>query len=189
MAGKQKGEKGNKKKFSLTVWLIIGSVLLIVAVALGLLYPKYRRIRNINEAWVKQSIRLEEQKRFFPVYAAAQVLADQAFEAALPFPERQAISRGQVSGLSQVFNDIARKHGVILSENRLDTESFNIGASMIALDLTFKGELTRFRPCLIDIAGLPCFKIVENMEITTNQENIRQCNIRVQVAIADNHSN
>ena len=85
-----------------------------------------------------------------------------------------------------VFTSIAKENDMVLSENRLDTASFDSGADQLALDLTFKGELLHFRPCLIDLAQLPCFKWFENIEIRTDQKNIRHCAVRFRIAIENN---
>ena len=93
-------DKEMSKLSSTTLGLIIGVAVVISAVALGLLYPKHMNIQAERKLWVEKTVRLEEQKRFFPIYAKAQSLADEPFENKLPFPERKAISRDQVTTLS-----------------------------------------------------------------------------------------
>ncbi len=180
--------KDTNKISSLTLGLIVGAVVLVAAFAFGLLYPKYRHIQEVKKDWVSKTIRLEEQKLFYPIYVKAQVLANESFENMLPFPERKAISRDQIASLSEIFKDIAENQDMVLSENRLDTASFDIGADQLSLDLTFNGKFLNFRPCLISLAQLPCFKSFENIEIRTDQKSIRHCVVRFKIAIENNNS-
>lgn len=184
MGKKEKKNTGklSSRTFSLIVICIVG----VLAVALGLLYPKFKNIQNIKADWLANTIRLEEQKRFYPVYAQACSLADTQFDNSLPLPERKAIARDEVSGLAQVFKQIAEKEGVTLSENRMDTESFKTGAKLISMNMTYKGEFLHFRPCLIELIKLPCFNCLENVEIRTDKANIRYCSIRFKIAIENN---
>lgn len=147
---------------------------------------QFKNIQNIKADWLVKTIRLEEQKRFYPIYAQACALADTQFDNALPLPERKAISRDEVSGLAEVFKQIAEKQGMILSENRMDTESFKTGAELISMNVTYKGEFLHFRPCLIELIKLPCFNCLENVEIRTDKDNVRYCSIRFKIAIGNN---
>ncbi len=72
------------KLSSFTLCLIIGSVVLVLAFALGLLYPQYRRITQIKTDRIEKTIRLEEQKRLFPIYVKAEMIASEKFDPMLP---------------------------------------------------------------------------------------------------------
>ncbi|WP_321495002.1 hypothetical protein [uncultured Desulfobacter sp.] len=182
-----KKEKKNTGKLSSTTFsLIVICIVGVLAVALGLLYPKVKNIQNIKADWLANTIRLEEQKRFYPAYAQACNLADTQFANLLPLPERKAIAREEISGLGEVFKQIAEKEGVALSENRMDTESFKTGAELISMNITYKGEFLHFRPCLIELIKLPCFNSLENVEIRTDRDNVRYCSIRCKIAIENN---
>ena len=184
MAKKEKKETA--KISSKTLGLIVGCVVVILAVALGILYPKFKGLQAVKADWLDKTIRLEEQKRFYPVFAQACSLADTKFDASLPLPERKAIPRDAVSGLSEVFKQIAETQGLVLSENRMDTESFKTGADLISMNMTYKGDFLNFRPCLIELIKLPCFKRLENVEIRTDTDNVRYCSIRFKIAIENN---
>lgn len=186
MAKTKKEKKETGKISSTTLGLIVGATVLVVAVALGLLYPKLARIEKVKADWLEKTIRLEEQKRFYPVYAKASRLADTEFDTSLPLPKRKAIPRDEVSNLSQILKQIAEQQGMVLSESRMDTESFNVGADLISLNLTYKGEFLYFRPCLIELIKLPCFRHLENVEIRTDLENVRYCSLRFKIAIENN---
>lgn len=182
----KKERKETEKSFSTTLGLIVGCFVVIFAVSLGFLYPKFKSIQAVKADWLAKTIRLEEQKRFYTVYAQACSLADTKFDNSLPLPERKAIPRDDVSGLTQVFKQIAEGQGMVLSENRMDTESFKTGADLISMNMTYKGEFLNFRACLIEIIKLPCFKRLENLEIRTDRDNVRYCSIRFKIAIENN---
>lgn len=182
---KEKKKKAGKVP-SVTLVLIVGFVVVIIMVALGLLYPKFSGVQKIKADWLAKTIRLEEQKQFYPVYARACNLADTEFDTSLPLPERKAIPRNLVSGLAMIVKQIAEEQGVVLSENRMDTESFRIGSDLISMNMTYKGAFLNFRPCLVELIKLPCFKRLESLEIRTDIENVRYCSIRFKIAIENN---
>ena len=186
MAKAKREKKETEKIASTTLALTVGAIVLVVAAALGLLYPKFKSVQKIKADWLTKTIRLEEQKRYYPVFAQASRFAETKFDASLPLPERKAIPRDEVSNLSRILKQIAEQQGMVLSENRMDTESFNVGADLISLNLTYKGEFLHFRPCLIELIKLPCFKHLENVEIRTDLENVRYCSIRFKIAIENN---
>jgi len=179
-------EKLNKLS-PVSLGLIIGSAVLIMAFILGILYPQYRRINRIKDDRVNKTIRLEEQKRLFPIYAQAEVLAAGKFEPVLPMPERHPISRNEVVGLSGVFNRIALEAGMVLAENSLDIDTFAQDSNMLSLEVMFKGDIFSFRDCLVALAGLPYFKGIESINISTDRAtNIRKCKVKLQISIASN---
>jgi len=184
MADRKKKE--TEKTSPLTLGLAAGCFVVILAVSLGLLYPKFNNIQKVKADRLAKAIRLEAQKRFYPVYAQACSLADTEFDNSLPLPERKAIPRNEVSGLARVFKQIAEGQGLVLSENRMDTASFKTGADLISINMTYKGSFQHFRPCLIELIKLPCFKYLENLEIRTDRYNIRSCSIRFKIAIENN---
>lgn len=179
-------KKETEKISSTTLGLLVGCFVVILAVALGLLYPKFKNIQEVKADWLAKTIRLEEQKQFYPVYAAACGLADTQLDNSLPLPKRKAIPRDEVSGLAQVFKQIAEGQGLILSENRMDTESFKTGADLISMNMTYKGAFLHFRPSLVELIKLPWFKRLENVEIRTDRDNVRYCSIRFKIAIENN---
>ncbi|WP_035235467.1 hypothetical protein [Desulfobacter vibrioformis] len=179
-------KKETEKISSTTLGLIVGCFVVILALALGLLYPKFKNIQAVKADWLAKAIRLEDQKQFYSVYAQACRLADTKFDNALPLPQRKAIPRDEVSGLTQVFKQIAEGQRLILSENRMDTESFKTGADLISVNMTYKGEFLHFRPALIELIKLPCFKRLETVEIRTDRNNVRYCSIRFRIAIEHN---
>lgn len=185
MARKKKKDPG--KVPTVTLGLIAGFVVVILVAIIGLLYPKYRGIENIKADWLAKTIRLEEQKRFYPIYAQACNLANTQFDTSLPLPERKAIPRSKVSGLAWTVKQIAEEQGVVLSENKMDTESFKkTGATLISMNMTYKGAFLNFKPCLVALIKLPCFKHLESVEIRTDVENVRYCSIRFKIAIENN---
>ncbi len=182
-------DKEKLKKISpLTLGLIVGSVVLVMAVSLGFLYPQYRRIQMVQKDRIDKTIRLEEQKRLYPIYARADRLAKKEFEPNLPFPNRTAMPRDQISVLSTVFSKIALDGGMTLEGNSLDINALDRDSSILSMDVKFKGGLFNFRECLILLAQLPYFKGVEQINITTDQSNIRQCGAKLKIAIGKNQT-
>ncbi|MGD9824946.1 hypothetical protein [Desulfobacter sp.] len=179
-------KKETEKISSTTLGLIVGCFVVILALALGLLYPKFKNLQKVKADLLAKTIRLEEQKQFYSVYAQACGLADTKVDTSLPLPERKAIPRDEVSGLARVFKQIAEGQGLILLENRMDTESFKTGADLISMNMTYKGAFLHFRPALIELIKLPCFKRLETVEIRTDRDNARYCSIRFRIAIENN---
>ncbi|WDP90795.1 MAG: hypothetical protein HUN04_14255 [Desulfobacter sp.] len=182
-------DKDKLKKISpLTLGLIVGSAVAVAAVALGVLYPQYRRIQLVKKDRVEKTIRLEEQKRLFPIYAQADRLANREFEPQLPCPEREAMPRNEITTLSTVFNNIAMKGGMTLEENSLDISGLDRESGILSMDVKLKGGLFNFRECLILLAELPYFKGIENIDITTDQSNVRQCGATLKIAVEKNQT-
>ena len=65
----------NKNLPSTTLFLIIGSTLLIGLFFLSLILPKYLFIEKIEKQILDQQVQLEKQKSYFPLYVAADQLA------------------------------------------------------------------------------------------------------------------
>lgn len=177
-------EKNELKKLpSLTLSLIVVSFLLILLFILGLIFPQYKNIEAIKNERISKVLILEEQKKTFPIYAQADALEKISFDPKLPFPERKALDRDQISSLSTVFGDIAAKHNMKLSRNSLDINSLKNHSGLISMDIQFTGSLFDYRNCLISLSELPFFSTIEKIKISTDPTNIKTFSTKILITI------
>lgn len=170
----------------LTLALVVISFVLVFLCIAGVLYPKYKRIEAAKKDHAEKTLRLEEQKKLFPLFARAEALENIPFEPSLPLVERQPLDREQIGALSGIFSDIARSHDMILSGNTQDINSLQKDSSSISMDVQFTGDLFDFRDCLISLARMPFFKAIEAVKIETDTDNIKTFSTRLLIAIKKN---
>lgn len=177
-------EKTELKKLPpLTLTLIIGSFVLVLLFILGLLFPQYKNIETAKNERISKMLILEEQKKLFPLYAQADALEKIEFDPHLPFVERKALDRDQISGLSTVFQNIAVTHQMELSRNTLDINSLKNDSNLISMDVQFSGRLFNYRNCLVALSELPYFNAVEKIKINTDPTNIKTFSTKILITI------
>lgn len=177
-------EKNELKKLPpVTLSLIIISFLLVIIFILGVLFPAYKGIEIAKNERISKMLLLEEQKKLFPLYAQADALEKLAFNPRLPFVEKKALARDQISSLSTVFNDIALSHNMKLSQNSLDINSLKKQLNEISMDIQFTGDLFDYRNCLISLSELPYLKTIEKILISTDPTNIKKYSTKILITI------
>lgn len=172
-----------KKLPPMTLFVVVLSFVLVFLAIIGLLFPQQKRIQAAEQDRTDKTLRLEEQKKLFPLYAQAEALEKIPFNPELPLVERTPLDRDQIATLSTTFSDIARSRNMILTGNSLDINSLYRQAGSLSMELEFTGELTDFRDCLITLAELPFFKAVEAVSIETDTSNIKTFNTKILIAV------
>ncbi len=173
----------NKNLPSTTLFLIIGSTLLIGLFFLSLILPKYLFIEKIEKQILDQQVQLEKQKSYFPLYVAADQLARFEFNPKLPIVQHTPVKRNDISALSQIFETMAVKHNLTLSGNALDTSQINSQSPVLSVQLSLKGSLSDFRNYLVKTGELPFFSSFEHIGIQPEKGSTRQFTTRIKIFV------
>ncbi len=166
-----------------TVFLIIGSTVLIGLFFFSLILPKYLFIGKIKEQILDQQVQLEKQKSYFPLYAAADQLARFDFNPKLPIVQHTPVKRDDISALSQIFETMAVKHNMILSGNALDTSQINSQSPFLSMQLSLKGSLSDFRNYLVKTGELSFLSSFELIGIQPEKGSTRQFTARIKIFV------
>ena len=161
--------------------------ILILTMVVGLVLPQYQALERAREKYGVTQKALKQQEILFPLYQRAEELAQKPFEAKLPIPEHRTLDRKKISELATVFQDMAKRHHLTLSENFMDISSYKEKAQFISMELQFKGRLFNFRDCLVDLIGLYYVEQIEKITIQPLNGDIKTFTTKLLIYISTRH--
>ncbi len=177
-------KKGSKLPLS-TMVLIIVSFLLVTGFILLLIYPRYNKLKDVQQETIGASYELVKQRKLYPIYTKALHLAKKTFTPKFSFPEREGIKRSRISELSTIFGVIASKCGMEFSGNSIDIGSITKESGSVSMKLSLTGNLFDFRKYLINIIELPFCDGIEKIAINSG-EVVKTCYLTVRINIKKN---
>jgi hypothetical protein len=111
------------------------------------------------------SSRIEEQKVLAPIFKNLLAKSSVAAPASLPSPAKSKLTKAEISQVPKIFQKMVESHGLSVKELALDVNTVADNSGRLGVSLTARGQFVELRGFLIELAALPYFDTLEEIEV------------------------
>lgn len=164
------------------------SLLIVLVCAVGIsafflliILPSQKTAAELDQDIDQLSARIEEQRILTPVFHSLLKRAKMAPPSDLPVPEKTKLTHGDMSTISNVFQDIAMRHNLKLEEIKTDVGSMDQDSGYLSMRLRLSGNFYKFRDFLVDLGSISSLEHIEEINIRP-QKTSRELEIKLWLA-------
>ena len=143
--------------------------------------PAHRTAADLDKEYKKISDRIEEQRILKPVFASLLKQAKKKNPTELPSAKKVALSRSDISKLSESLQEMAFRHGLKIQDLNTDVPGVTGRSGYLQIRIILTGEFMDFRSFLVDLGTLPSLEIIEEIQIRAI-ESSREFNLKLWMA-------
>ncbi|MFW6244239.1 MAG: hypothetical protein ACOC15_03790 [Desulfovibrionales bacterium] len=150
-----------QKKFLGEHLLLIGICLVfLIVLAVVLLIPTQKKIKELDRRIAREQGKVEEQKVLHPLYVQLTGELDRLESRDVTEPAQISISKEGISGLWDIFAELAGEAGLTTVTIQPVSKSLS---DQLQVNAVFTGPLPAFRQFLLDLGGLAFVSHLEQM--------------------------
>jgi hypothetical protein len=129
------------------------------------IYPSYRALGELDRDIARYRAEIESQKLLFPVFIQLLKRSRQKSPPLLSVPDPERLPRGDTSGLSARFRQIAADNGITVNRLTPNVESLVDAAGRLKMEADLTGAFQDIRNFLIQIGSVPYLESLEFLRI------------------------
>ena len=150
------------------VYLIICGAAILV---FGLLFilPNATAMSEMDAEIEELQTKIQEQELLNPIYRELIRQAQKKMPGDLPLPQTGKIEQRTLAEINDVFNELARKSGVLFESAVPDASSYMDESGQLTMSVTFSGDFFQFRELLLDVCKLPYLKSMDEFKLVTEK--------------------
>jgi len=158
---KQKELGGNPISF---VIVLVGLVALALFISLGIV-PLYKSLDAMDLEIAELQKRIETEKKLMPLYVGLEKKIKMELPPLYPVPEKKSLPRYQIEEVLPTFAGIAEESDMAIVFIDPDIIGLRNKPGLLEVDVVIQGNFVNFRKFLIDIAGIPYLKEIEEIKV------------------------
>lgn len=171
------------KMFQTALLIGAGTALVISLYGLLYVYPAWQTLKSVKRSIASEKADMECRKTLFPVQAKVKILEGIRFKGRLPFPERVAMPKGNLTSLPREFNVLALRHGLSMTGSSFHIGNMDDGSQLLPITLTLEGKLRQFRDFLIGIMANKAFKSISALDIRSGRGELKIISLTLNIRI------
>ncbi len=153
----------------------------ILVFILLIILPSEKAADELDQEINSLNTRIEEQRILTPVFHSLLKRSKMAPPSDLPVPEKSKLTHGDVNTISNVFQDIAARHSLILEDVKTDVSSMVADTGYLSMQLRLNGDFYKFREFLVDLGSIPSLEHIEEINIRPRKKS-RELEIKLWLA-------
>ncbi len=153
----------------------------ILGFSLLAIFPSYKALGNMDLKISKLQQKNDEQKALHPLFLDLLKNSKRETPSKLPFPKKAKLAREETGGISDFFQELARKHNFKVQRIVPDVLTLTDGSGYLALDATMTGDFLSFRKLMLQLGEIPYLEHIESIGIRT-VKNEKEFRLKVWIA-------
>jgi len=172
------GKLGSIMPTQSLVFLALGAAA-ILAFILLIILPGQRLAAELDREIAGLTTRIEEQRVLAPIFTTLFAKTKAPATSGLPAPTRAKLARAEIGAALKRLQELAAAHKMAVRELTPDVNSLTDASARFLVQLLANGQFMDLRGFLIDIAALPYFEGIEEIEIKAVEGNTKDIGLKI----------
>ena len=164
---------------SLVYFLICGAGIIVFIFLI--IIPGQKTSAELEQDIAKLNDYIEEQRILRPVFDSLLKRAKQEKGTDLPETQKVKLARGDVSKVSALLQEIARRHDLEVQDIRTDVSNLMSDTRYMLMRISVMGDFMNFRHFLLGLEAIPAMEQIEEIKITAI-EGTREYKLKIWLA-------
>jgi hypothetical protein len=163
------------------VILALGAAAILAFVFLIIL-PAQRTAAELDREIAGLTERIEEQRVLTPIFTTLLAKTKAPAISGLPTPTRAKLAQAEIGAALKRLQELAAAHKMTVRELTPDLSTLTDASAHFLVQLLANGQFTDLRGFLIDIAALPYFEGIEEIELKAVEGNTEDIGLKISLA-------
>jgi hypothetical protein len=172
------GKLGSVMPTQSLVFLAIGAAAILAFIFLIIL-PGQRLAAELDREIAGLTARIEEQRVLTPIFTTLFAKTRAPATVGLPTPTRAKLARAEIGAALKRLQELAAAHKMAVRELTPDVNTLTDASAHFLVQLLANGQFMDLRGFLIDIASLPYFEGIEEIEIKAVEGTTKNIGLKI----------
>jgi hypothetical protein len=148
---------------SLIYFLVCGAG--IIVFILLIIIPNQNTSAELDQEIEKLNDHIEQQRILRPVFDSLLDRAKKEYPTVLPATKKVKLERGDINKVSELLQDMARRHDLKIQDIRTDVDVIMNNTGYMLMRVHTTGDFMKFREFLVNLGTIPALAQIEEIKI------------------------